>query len=182
MKAPLWPPSVWISARRWPAKARLSPSPSPLAPPSTSPWQLTARIARLQLLKVRRGKALQQEDEMQGGGRSSWERSPNCHHQPASQSRIPLMWPWQAWMPTLWKWRREEDDNNRSDEENAVPVNYPCVVCKVNSFPPHQVQTARDIIFRKVTHDNLDLGALIRSVLYCDKHVNSVATLIAFDA
>ena len=38
------------------------------------------------------------------------------------------------------------------------------------------------IIFRKVTHDNLDLGALIRSVLYCDKHVNSVATLIAFDA
>ena len=106
MKAPPWPPSVWISARRWPAKARLSPSPSPLAPPSTSPWQLTARIARLQLLKVRRGKALQQEDEMQGGGRSSWERSPNCHHQPASQSRIPLMWPWQAWMPTLWKWRK----------------------------------------------------------------------------
>ena len=76
----------------------------------------------------------------------------------------------------------EEDDDNRSDEENAVPVNCPCVVCKVNSFPPHQVQTARDIIFRKVTHDNLDLGALIRSVLYCDKHVNSVATLIAFDA
>ena len=76
----------------------------------------------------------------------------------------------------------EEDDDNRSDEENAVPVNCPCVVCKVNSFPPHQVQPARDIIFRKVTHDNLDLGALIRSVLYCDKHVNSVATLIAFDA
>ena len=41
----------------------------------------------------------------------------------------------------------EEDDDNRSDEENAVPVNCPCVVCKVNSFPPHQVQTARDIIF-----------------------------------
>ena len=76
----------------------------------------------------------------------------------------------------------EEDDDNRSDEENAVPVNYPCVICKVNSFPPHQVQNAKDIILRKVTHDNLDLGALIRSVLYCDKHVNSVATLIAFDA
>ena len=76
----------------------------------------------------------------------------------------------------------EEEDDNRSDEENAVPVNYPCFVCKVNSFPPHQVQNAKDIILRKVTHDNLDLGALIRSVLYCDKHVNSVATLIAFDA
>ena len=62
----------------------------------------------------------------------------------------------------------EEEDDNRSDEENAVPVNYPCVVCKVNSFPPHQVQNAKDIILRKVTHDNLDLKALIRSVLFCD--------------
>ena len=65
----------------------------------------------------------------------------------------------------------EEDDDNRSDEENAVPVNYlnQCVVCKVNSFPPHQVQNAKDIILKKVTHDNLDLGALIRSVLYCEQ-------------
>ena len=79
----------------------------------------------------------------------------------------------------------EDDTDNTSDEENAeVPVNYlnQCVVCKVNSFPPHHVQNVKDIIFRRVTHDNLDLVALIRSVLYCDKHVNSVATLIAFDA
>ena len=79
----------------------------------------------------------------------------------------------------------EEDDDNTSDEENEeIPMNYSnqCVVCKVNSFPSHHVQNVKDIIFRKVTHDNLDLVALIRSVLYCDKHVNSVATLKAFDA
>lgn len=79
----------------------------------------------------------------------------------------------------------EEDDDNASDEENEdIPMNYSnqCVVCKVSSFPSHRVQNVKDIIFRKVTHDNLDLVALIRSVLYCDKHVNSVPTLIAFDA
>ena len=64
-----------------------------------------------------------------------------------------------------------EEEEEEDDDDNEV-----------NSFLPHQVQNVKDIILRKVTHDNLDLGALIRSVLYCDKHVNSVATLIAFDA
>ena len=35
---PLWPPSAWISARRWPVIKRSSPSRSLLAPPLRSPW------------------------------------------------------------------------------------------------------------------------------------------------
>ena len=45
MKAP-WPPSVWISARRWPARARLSPSPSPSAQPSTGSQDTPAPPAK----------------------------------------------------------------------------------------------------------------------------------------
>ena len=51
----------------------------------------------------------------------------------------------------------EVDEEEEDDDDNEV-----------NSFPPHQVQNVKDIILRKVTHDNLDLKALIRSVLFCD--------------
>ena len=51
---PLWPSSAWTSAKRWPARAWKSTSPSTLVPPSPSlltpgircPWPWTARRKR----------------------------------------------------------------------------------------------------------------------------------------
>ena len=67
---PLWPHSAWLSARRWLATARASPSPSPypLAPPSTSPWPPTSRrsLPQYQPPGQSREKALQHGRGMQG--------------------------------------------------------------------------------------------------------------------
>ena len=67
-KVPLWPPSAWVSARRWPARASPSPSPYPLAPPSTSPWPPTSRrsLPQYQPPGQSREKALQHGRGMQG--------------------------------------------------------------------------------------------------------------------
>ena len=66
----LWHPSAWLSARLWLARAKLSLSPSLLAPPSPSPW--TPRRQHL-CQRRRRSPVLQLWDEMLPEERSSWK-------------------------------------------------------------------------------------------------------------
>ena len=69
-KTCLWHPSAWLSARLWLARARLSLSPSLLAPPSPSPW--TPRSLHL-CQRRRRSPVLQLWGEMLKEEKNSWK-------------------------------------------------------------------------------------------------------------
>ena len=66
----------------------------------------------------------------------------------------------------------EDEDYSDSSSEEDDPVEMPpfCIVCKANSYPPHHIRSASDVIFRKVSKGGLDLVHCIKCILYCDKH------------
>ena len=69
-----WHLSVWPSARRWPARARTSVSPSPSTPASLFPWT-PRRTMWSPRCWQRKGPALLLREGMQEGERSFWKRN-----------------------------------------------------------------------------------------------------------
>ena len=70
---PPWSPSAWPFAKRWPARARPSTSPLPLAQPFPSPWTPGARS--LKVLWPRRGQAPRRKGGMPSARRNFSTRS-----------------------------------------------------------------------------------------------------------
>ena len=74
---PPWQHSAWHSAKHWPAKARLSSSPSTLAQASPSLWTPGARTSWIQ--HPRRRPAPQPWKGMRSEEQSSWRERANLH-------------------------------------------------------------------------------------------------------